>query len=283
MEQRRPLEIAIVGMACVFPGAPDLEAFWDNVRAGRDAITAVLSTRWDPAFYDPAARSADRFYCRRGGFVDEPGELATALGLNYVFAASIKWDEGHYGLAVLSRWPLVGAERHRLSSTPEAEPRIVLDVTVCADGKPLHLLNLHADRRTASRALGFADLRRIAKDDFGRGLEAEGHAGMTKAGADDQMAACLDDVAMEKPLAEARRHDRGMAEKANLAVMEMPRKGQGDTIGDLGEDVGLMGHEDDRRVVTGRHCPHDLFGEDAGDTGHADEHGRLRVLDHVEQ
>jgi endonuclease/exonuclease/phosphatase family metal-dependent hydrolase len=107
---------------------------------------------------------------RRGGFVDEPVELATALGLNYVFAASIKWDEGHYGLAVLSRWPLVNVERHRVNSTPEAEPRIVLDVTVCADGRPLHLLNHHADRRTASRALGFADLRQIAKDDFGRGI-----------------------------------------------------------------------------------------------------------------
>ena len=49
----------------------------------------------------------------------------------------------------------------------EAEPRIVLDVTVCAAGRPLHLLNTHADRRTASRALGFANLRQIVKSDLG--------------------------------------------------------------------------------------------------------------------
>ena len=33
---------------------------------------------------------------RRGGFVDEPLELATALGMHYVYAASIKWDEGPF-------------------------------------------------------------------------------------------------------------------------------------------------------------------------------------------
>jgi endonuclease/exonuclease/phosphatase family metal-dependent hydrolase len=107
---------------------------------------------------------------RRGNFVDEPVELATALGFQYGFAASIKWDEGHYGLAVLSRWPLTNVRRHRLDSTPEAEPRIVLDVTLCAGGKSLRMFNLHADRRTASRALGLAHLKRIVHGDIGRGI-----------------------------------------------------------------------------------------------------------------
>jgi acyl transferase domain-containing protein len=64
-------DVAIIGMACLFPGAPDLESFWHNVCAGVDAIGDVPPARWDPAFYDPAATAADRFYCRRGGFVDE--------------------------------------------------------------------------------------------------------------------------------------------------------------------------------------------------------------------
>jgi endonuclease/exonuclease/phosphatase family metal-dependent hydrolase len=107
---------------------------------------------------------------RRGNFVDAPTELAKAVGFQYVFAASIKWDEGHYGLAVLSRWPFTNATRHRVDSSPEAEPRIVLDVTVCVGGRPLRVLNHHADRRTASRALGFASLRRLVQDDIGRGI-----------------------------------------------------------------------------------------------------------------
>ena len=63
-------DVAIVGMACVFPGAPDLETFWRNVVAGVDAITEVPASRWDGDFYDPDSSEPDRFYCRRGGFVD---------------------------------------------------------------------------------------------------------------------------------------------------------------------------------------------------------------------
>ena len=31
--------IAIVGMACKFPGAPDLESFWSLLESGGNAIT----------------------------------------------------------------------------------------------------------------------------------------------------------------------------------------------------------------------------------------------------
>jgi endonuclease/exonuclease/phosphatase family metal-dependent hydrolase len=151
-------------------GAKPLRIGTWNIRAAQSAPVEMLAAEIRAMQVDVIALQEVDVRTRRGGFVDEPADLASALDLHYVFAASIKWDEGHYGLAVLSRWPLVSAERHRLSSTPEAEPRIVLDVTVCAGGRPLHMLNTHADRRTASRALGFADIRRIAKDSFGRGI-----------------------------------------------------------------------------------------------------------------
>lgn len=67
--------VAIVGIGAVFPGAGDAAAFWGNIRAGVDAVTEVPSHRWDQSvYYDPDAAAApvpDRFYCRRGGFVDE--------------------------------------------------------------------------------------------------------------------------------------------------------------------------------------------------------------------
>jgi endonuclease/exonuclease/phosphatase family metal-dependent hydrolase len=141
-----------------------------NIRAALTAPVDMLAAEIRAMQVDVLALQEVDVRTRRGGYVDEPVELATALGMNYVFAASIKWDEGHYGLAVLSRWPLVAVERHRLASTPEAEPRIVLDTTVCAAGRPLHLLNHHADRRPASRALGFGDLHRIVKGNFGHGI-----------------------------------------------------------------------------------------------------------------
>ncbi|MBA3744622.1 beta-ketoacyl synthase N-terminal-like domain-containing protein, partial [Sporichthya sp.] len=68
------MDVAVVGMAAVLPGAPDLAAYRANLRAGVDAITDVPASRWDAEFYDPAAaktRPGDRMYCRRGGFVDE--------------------------------------------------------------------------------------------------------------------------------------------------------------------------------------------------------------------
>ncbi|NLD75115.1 MAG: 4'-phosphopantetheinyl transferase superfamily protein [Acidimicrobiales bacterium] len=58
-------------MAALYPGAPTLESYWANIRAGVDAITEVPASRWDPVFFDPDAKGADRFYCNRGGFVDD--------------------------------------------------------------------------------------------------------------------------------------------------------------------------------------------------------------------
>ena len=68
--------IAIVGMGALFPGAPDLDAYWANIAGGVDAISEVPAERWEPFFYDPESFHAanpppDRVYCRRGGFVDE--------------------------------------------------------------------------------------------------------------------------------------------------------------------------------------------------------------------
>jgi acyl transferase domain-containing protein/NAD(P)H-dependent flavin oxidoreductase YrpB (nitropropane dioxygenase family)/NADP-dependent 3-hydroxy acid dehydrogenase YdfG len=53
-ERADPLEIAIVGMACVFPQAVDLPAFWANVLGGVDTITEVSLDRWNhELYYDP--------------------------------------------------------------------------------------------------------------------------------------------------------------------------------------------------------------------------------------
>ncbi|MFI0350523.1 type I polyketide synthase [Actinomadura sp. 9N407] len=68
--------VAIVGIGAVFPGAGTADAFWRNIRDGVDAIADVPADRWDPGvYYDPEAYDrppeSDRFYCRRGGFIDD--------------------------------------------------------------------------------------------------------------------------------------------------------------------------------------------------------------------
>ncbi|WP_431936130.1 SDR family NAD(P)-dependent oxidoreductase [Micromonospora sp. RP3T] len=46
-----PLDIAIVGMACMLPGSPDLDSFWRTVLSGADTVTEVPADRWDTDHY----------------------------------------------------------------------------------------------------------------------------------------------------------------------------------------------------------------------------------------
>ncbi|MFF4015707.1 SDR family NAD(P)-dependent oxidoreductase [Streptomyces sp. NPDC001843] len=60
-----PLDIAVIGMACMFPDAPDLPAFWANVVAGNDAVTEVPPERWDPAVHHAGGATTSKW----GGFL----------------------------------------------------------------------------------------------------------------------------------------------------------------------------------------------------------------------
>ncbi|MGW2284519.1 SDR family NAD(P)-dependent oxidoreductase [Streptomyces phaeochromogenes] len=46
-----PLDVAVVGMACMFPQAPDLAAYWANILGGHDGVGEVPADRWDPAVH----------------------------------------------------------------------------------------------------------------------------------------------------------------------------------------------------------------------------------------
>ncbi len=68
----RPLDVAIVGMACLLPGAPGLRSFWRNILGKVDAITEIPGDRWDwRRYFDDKPRARDRIYSRWGGFLDE--------------------------------------------------------------------------------------------------------------------------------------------------------------------------------------------------------------------
>ena len=63
-------DIAIIGMSCLFPGAPDLDTYWQNILRKHDAISDPPEGEWDPKlFYDPNSKSNDRVYCKRGGYI----------------------------------------------------------------------------------------------------------------------------------------------------------------------------------------------------------------------
>ncbi|EMD28679.1 modular polyketide synthase [Amycolatopsis azurea DSM 43854] len=66
-----PLDIAIVGMACVFPQAGDLPSFWSNILSGADSVTEVPAHRWDPALYYAPGGDGEKTPSRWGGFLPE--------------------------------------------------------------------------------------------------------------------------------------------------------------------------------------------------------------------
>ncbi|MFD4509113.1 SDR family NAD(P)-dependent oxidoreductase [Streptomyces sp. NPDC058457] len=62
--------IAIVGMACEFPGADGVPAFWSMQLDGVDATADVPADRFPvDVFHDPRPRTPGRIVSRRGGFL----------------------------------------------------------------------------------------------------------------------------------------------------------------------------------------------------------------------
>ncbi|MFD8194856.1 SDR family NAD(P)-dependent oxidoreductase [Streptomyces wuyuanensis] len=66
-EPPRPLDVAVVGMACMFPGAPDLASFWANVLDGVDSVGEVPRDRWDPGVH--GVEAGGTVTSRWGGFL----------------------------------------------------------------------------------------------------------------------------------------------------------------------------------------------------------------------
>ncbi|HKV08228.1 MAG TPA: acyltransferase domain-containing protein [Thermoanaerobaculia bacterium] len=68
--------VAVVGLSCRFPGAPDVEAFWRMLSEGVDANREVPRERWDPTpFYDPDPEKPGTTNTRRGTFLDRIDEF----------------------------------------------------------------------------------------------------------------------------------------------------------------------------------------------------------------
>ncbi|HEX3782553.1 MAG TPA: SDR family oxidoreductase [Pseudonocardiaceae bacterium] len=66
-----PVDVAVVGMAAMLPGAGDLDAFWSNVVRGVDSITEVPAQRWDARLYYSPDGAPNTTPSKWGGFLPE--------------------------------------------------------------------------------------------------------------------------------------------------------------------------------------------------------------------
>ncbi|MBL4653743.1 MAG: SDR family NAD(P)-dependent oxidoreductase, partial [Flavobacteriales bacterium] len=71
-QQEKPIDIAIVGVSTLLPGAHDVETYWQNILNKLEVISEIPKERWDWRLYFDADRKAkEKIYMKNGGFFGE--------------------------------------------------------------------------------------------------------------------------------------------------------------------------------------------------------------------
>lgn len=81
----------------------------------------------------------------RSDRVDQSDLLARRIGAERVFAGAWEKDGGSYGIALLSRVPVLQSERFELPEANGFEPRVGIDASVCAGDEELRVVASHLD------------------------------------------------------------------------------------------------------------------------------------------
>ncbi|HEX8502466.1 MAG TPA: endonuclease/exonuclease/phosphatase family protein [Pyrinomonadaceae bacterium] len=90
---------------------------------------------------------------QRTGRVDEIKELARLTGMDYAFAHNLDYQGGQYGVAVLSRFPVLAIDHRRYANTRERERRGFIRVEVEVKGRRLNFVTTHLDYQYADGRL----------------------------------------------------------------------------------------------------------------------------------
>ncbi len=65
-------DIAVIGMSCRFPGAENVDEFWENLSNGVDSVTEIPRERWDiRAHYSRSGSEKNKSCSKWGGFLND--------------------------------------------------------------------------------------------------------------------------------------------------------------------------------------------------------------------
>ena len=89
---------------------------------------------------------------KRSGNIDQTAELARLTGFHGAFGSALDYDGGQYGVAILSRWPILSDTLYHLPVEPpqtrsggSMEPRGALRVLIKSPRGTLAVINTHLD------------------------------------------------------------------------------------------------------------------------------------------
>ncbi|MBL4761433.1 MAG: hypothetical protein JKY93_01885, partial [Gammaproteobacteria bacterium] len=68
--------IAIISMSGRYPGAKDLDQYWDNLVQGKSSVKIIPKSRWDVAqYYDATPATPGKMNCKWMGYLDDIGHF----------------------------------------------------------------------------------------------------------------------------------------------------------------------------------------------------------------
>ncbi len=113
---------------------------------------------------------------------DFPAWFEKRLGMKAVFGCNYKFDGGEYGVATLTKLPIVSNENTALPNPKSVEPRGCLRVTLQWEGREVDLFNTHLGLKGPERdeqaavVVKLIEVKRpvILAGDMNEGLEAPG-------------------------------------------------------------------------------------------------------------
>ena len=88
--------------------------------------------------------------CTRSGKVDQAATLGKQLGMHHAFGKFFDYQGGEYGMALLSKHPILEVKKHKLPDG--AEPRIALEIIIEPEkGKKVSCISIHFDYTSEKR------------------------------------------------------------------------------------------------------------------------------------
>src|SRR5438128_6424796 len=77
--------------------------------------------------------------------IDEIAEIAKLTRMDYAFAFNLRYQGGQYGVAILSRFPIMATDHRLYQNTREAERRGFIRAEVSVRGRLINFVTTHLD------------------------------------------------------------------------------------------------------------------------------------------